>query len=478
MLFPKITSAVTILSLPILALGAGVDQWKSKSVYQVITDRFAVAAGQSIPGRCDGQSRQSYCGGTLNGIKDKLAYIKSMGFDAIWISPTVDNTADGYHGYWARDFYKTNPRFGTDADLKALIQAAHTQGMFVMADVVANHMGPVAGNNVASFPPPFNKPEYFHSSWKPINYNDPLSVENDNIEDLRLHMLLPDLNTENSGAITELNKWVKWLVSTYGFDGIRIDTVKHVRRDFWPGYVSSAGVFAIGEVFTSDADQLASYKDKVPSLLNFPFYNLCQAVFQQRQDMSKIEQYLNTMRQKFGQDKLSVLGNFVDNHDVPRFLNAQPDRTLLRNALALAMFSDGMPYIYYGTEQEYSGGADPDNREPLWYVPYNSTATSTARCIAAWNRVRKQAGSAFTNDIHHPVWTESNIHVFYRGPVIVATTNSGSSGGVITKTVPNLPFPSGTTFANAMDSNDRITVNNGQINISVGGGEPKVYLKV
>jgi alpha-amylase len=66
-----------------------------------------------------------------------------MGFDAIWISPIVTNTPNGYHGYWMQDLYGFNPKFGSKADLQALIQACHSRNMFVMLDVVGNHVGPV-----------------------------------------------------------------------------------------------------------------------------------------------------------------------------------------------------------------------------------------------------------------------------------------------------------------------------------------------
>lgn len=85
-------------------------------------------------------------------MQAQLDYIKGMGFDAIWISPIVDNTPGGYHGYWARDWTKTNSNFGSDQDLKNLVNAAHSKGIAVMVDVVANHVGPV-GSNFSSIVP-------------------------------------------------------------------------------------------------------------------------------------------------------------------------------------------------------------------------------------------------------------------------------------------------------------------------------------
>jgi hypothetical protein len=66
-----------------------------------------------------------------------------MGFDALWISPIVANTADGYHGYWMQQLHALNPNFGSESDLEALISACHSRGMFIMLDVVGNHVGPV-----------------------------------------------------------------------------------------------------------------------------------------------------------------------------------------------------------------------------------------------------------------------------------------------------------------------------------------------
>jgi alpha-amylase len=107
------------------------EQWRSQSIYQVVTDRFA---------RTDGSTTAScgidqYCGGTWQGIVDHLDYIQNMGFTAIWISPVVENIkasgSDGtsYHGYWAKNIYEVNTNFGSASDLVALSDALHARGM-------------------------------------------------------------------------------------------------------------------------------------------------------------------------------------------------------------------------------------------------------------------------------------------------------------------------------------------------------------
>lgn len=127
---------------------ATLDDWRTRVVYQVITDRFSRSDG-SNHGKCnvvDGR----YCGGSWRGISERLDYIEGMGFDAIWISPVVaqltasTGNGESYTGYWAQDLYALNPSFGTEADLKDLIQNVHDRGMYIMLDIVVNHMGMIA----------------------------------------------------------------------------------------------------------------------------------------------------------------------------------------------------------------------------------------------------------------------------------------------------------------------------------------------
>ena len=105
-------------------------EWKTRSIYQLLTDRFART---SDTGYCN---YSKYCGGNYKGIINKLDYIKGMGFDAIWISPIVENTPDSYHGYHLTNLYTLNTNYGSEADLKNLISSAHAKDIWVMVDVV------------------------------------------------------------------------------------------------------------------------------------------------------------------------------------------------------------------------------------------------------------------------------------------------------------------------------------------------------
>ena len=153
----KIIFQITFLCLIILTFidSRTKDEWKSRTIYQVLTDRFARTNGDQSD--CD---LHNYCGGTYTGLLNNLDYIAGMGFDALWISPIIENWDGGYHGYWMKNIFNLNPRFGTEEEYQALVEKCHEKGNWIMVDVVANHMGPVGTNYGQLYP--FNKAEHYH----------------------------------------------------------------------------------------------------------------------------------------------------------------------------------------------------------------------------------------------------------------------------------------------------------------------------
>lgn len=214
-----------------------------------------------------------------------LDYIQSMGFDALWISPVSANfegnssQGEAFHGcvrrssrltcwfmvrhirYWTKDFDTLNPHFGTADDLHALSDALHKRGMYLMFDVVVNHMAsPDRKVNFTNFSPPFSDASSFH----PLCFVDesPDTKNQTTVEQCWLGdatLPLPDLNTENSTVVGKLLDWIHKLVQDYGVDGLRIDTVKHIRKDFWPDFSKAADVFTLGEVFINDTEYASQY---------------------------------------------------------------------------------------------------------------------------------------------------------------------------------------------------------------------------
>ncbi|CAE7861083.1 ALP1 [Symbiodinium necroappetens] len=139
-----------------------------KSVYLVMTDRFSRFGGvsQNDSNPCAGNN---WCNGTLKGITSQLEYIRDMGFDCIWVTPVVLNfygpdgpSGWGYHGYWAQDYYRIDPNFGTKEDLKELVEQTHNMGMCFILDIVLNHCRPVHSERDLSEVNPFNVTSYVH----------------------------------------------------------------------------------------------------------------------------------------------------------------------------------------------------------------------------------------------------------------------------------------------------------------------------
>ena len=183
------------------------EEWKSRTIYQVLTDRFAREDGSTAP--C--QNLGNYCGGTYRGLINNLDYIQNMGFDAIWISPIVDNTDGGYHGYWARNWNKLNSNFGSDEDFFYFVSECHNRGIWVMVDIVMNHIGPVGTDYSSIYP--FNSPDHYHN-YCVIQDSDFNGGNQWNVEHCRLAGL-PDLNQENPFVREQLLQWVENIKNTY-----------------------------------------------------------------------------------------------------------------------------------------------------------------------------------------------------------------------------------------------------------------------
>ncbi|WP_426103356.1 alpha-amylase family glycosyl hydrolase [Massilia sp. TSP1-1-2] len=261
-------------STPAFAHGANQPfVWEGATVYFLLTDRFsnANAANDLAYGRKrDGAVLRSYMGGDLAGVTAKIkeGYFTTLGVDAIWISPPVEQnhastdegtgTSYGFHGYWAKDFTSVDANLGTEADVKELVDTAHAHGIRVLLDVVMNHTGPVTQADPA-----------WPKEWVRL---DPVCTHQDTATtvDCALVKNLPDIRTDNNKAVqlppTLVAKWkqegryerevkeldaffkrtgfprapryyvMKWhadWVRKYGFDGFRGDTVKHTEPGVW-----------------------------------------------------------------------------------------------------------------------------------------------------------------------------------------------------------------------------------------------------
>lgn len=437
-------------------------EWRSRTIYQVLTDRFWRDDDSTTA--CSNLG--NYCGGTYKGLIKHLDYITGMGFDAIWISPIIDNTPGGYHGYWGRKWYETNSNFGTTQDLQDFITACHSKGVWVMIDVVQNHVGPV-GTDYSSIDP-FNAGSDYHPYC--IISDQDFTNNQTAVEWCRLAGL-PDLYQENSATRSKLVDWTKWLMNTFKPDGIRIDTVPEVHPDYWSVFAQTVGVYTIGEIFSGNVGYIANYqspKGPLDATLNYPMFFMLKNVFQSGNSMYNIRNYYNSMGAFPDQ---SVLGNFVDNHDNPRFLYQNGNQPAFKAALAFSLTATGIPIVYYGDEQGYGGGPDPACREQLWtnlnpnfsIYQFIKAIIASRKQFQVWNQAQTER------------YVIDNLYAFTRGNLFIGLTNSYNTQSV---SITYHPYPNNQRLCNIFASTDCVTVANGAFPLVLSNGETKIFAPV
>ncbi|KAI5242421.1 alpha-amylase [Aureobasidium subglaciale] len=456
-------------------------QWRSQSIYQVLTDRFA-RTDTSTSASCD---VNKYCGGTWQGIIKKLDYIQQMGFTAIWVSPVVKNIrssgqdGDSYHGYWAQDIYQVNTNFGSAADLVSLSKALHDRGMYLMVDIVTNHMAYDGCGTCVDYSQynPFNQQSYYHPFCL-INYNDQNSVEKCWAGDNTVS--LPDLRTEDSNVRSIWNSWITQFVANYTIDGLRVDSAKSVEKSFYPPFEQAAGVYTVGEVFEGDPSKFCDYQNYLDGALNFPSYYWITQAFQSTSgSISNLYNGINTLKSSC--KDTTLLGSFMENHDVARFPSLTSDYALAKNAIAFTMLADGVPIIYQGQEQHFSGAGVPNNREALWQSGY-STSSQLYPFIATITKLRKQAIKQDTGYVTYkanPVYSDASTIVMRKGTtgsqVIGVFTNKGSSGSSsFTLSSSASGFTAGQSVTDVLSCTSYTADSSGNIAISINAGTPRV----
>ncbi|KAK0189869.1 glycoside hydrolase family 13 protein [Armillaria mellea] len=472
--------ALIAFSFISVCLSASADEWRSRSIYQLVTDRFAVSNDTGFGEYCD-TSWRSYCGGSWLGITQHLDYIQGMGFDAIWISPIVENIeyrtfyGDAYHGFWMKNISSLNPHFGTPDDLKDLASALHARGMYLMVDVVANHSDDFDFSGLW----PFSSSSYFHPMcwvhWlQDIEYVGQWEIEHCWLGDK--NVALVDLNTEDPEVVATLYDWISALVKDYGIDGIRIDTAKHIRKDFWPGFVEAAGVFSIGEVATRDVSYVTEYTHVVDSVIDYPAWFPLHYGFKSIQGNLSTLVDVATAAQKSYKQGLFMTGSFLENHDVPRLPSATDDLSLVKNAITWSFVTDGIPILYYGQEQGYQGYYDPANREALWLSGYQTSDKPLMDHVKILNSARKFAISSNSSFLTTPMTfipqDTDKLIAISKPPLLTLLTNVGRTGSATWK-VPGV-FNASLELIDVLTCTGYTVDQDASLTVSCNDGSPKV----
>lgn len=468
-------------------------------IYQIVTDRFYDGNTSNNPtGELYDSTKtnlKKYLGGDWQGIINKIndGYFTNMGVTALWISQPVENiysvlstSGTSYHGYWARDFKKTNPAFGSFTDFQNLIDTAHAKGIKIIIDFAPNHTSP-AGELEPNYAE--NGKLYNNGTLLGGYTNDTKSLFHHNggtdfstIEDGIYRNLydLADLNHQNDTVDSYLKDAIKlWLDK--GIDGIRVDAVKHMsfgwQKSFMDTIYSHKPVFTFGEWFLGvgelDSNNTDFANNYGMSLLDFRFG---QTVRQVLRDGTGTMYTLDSMFKSTASDYESVNDQvtFIDNHDMERFSTGNNERAV-DQALVLTLTSRGVPAIYYGTEQYMTGGNDPDNRAMM--TSFN-TNTNAYQIIKSLSSLRK-TNSAISYGTTAEKWINNDVYIYERkfeNNVVVVAINKGSSATNISGLNTSLPSGSYSDVLSKRLSGNDVSVTNGSVTtFSLAGKSAAVW---
>ena len=420
------------------ATPTGLDDWRDAVMYFVFVDRFhdgnPANNGSATPSV---QKPADYQGGDYAGVVQKIesGYFNGLGVNLLWLTVPMDNTEESgkavdpndshlysaYHGYWPKNFDKTEERFGTMMELKGLVDAAHGKKIKVILDYAMNH--------VHSSSPVYQQHQNDGWFWPNQNPNDGskncvcgqgCSWDPPEGERCWFTSYLPDFNFQNAAARDfSVNNAIWWLQQT-GADGLRLDAVKHIDMSWLQQMrakatseiesVTQQHVYMVGETYTGDRGLIKKYVG--PSLLDgqfdFPLRDkIIRSVLIKSATMEDLDKFMTTgyqAGQKFEPPNdtyygaSAIMSTFIGNHDGPRVVNFATDTPWndpwyngannawsnqpglpsgnsaferLAVAFAVIMTNPGIPLIYYGDEVALPGGGDPDNRRPMQWTGYS-----------------------------------------------------------------------------------------------------------
>ncbi len=358
----------------------------SDAIYLLMPDRFSNGdpANDNVEGmleKADRTNPNGRHGGDFTGISNHLDYIKDLGITTIWLNPVLENNQDiySYHGYSTTNYYKVDPRFGTNTDYVALCRDIHTKGMKVIMDMVFNHCG--SGHWwMKDLPMPdwLNQfPEFTQTSNRASTVSDPHVSGYDADKYVRGWFVksMPDLNQHNPFMARYLIQNSIWWIEYVGLDGIRQDTYPYPFKDFMATWVAEVmreypnfnivgecmmGVPALVAYWQKDSRNRDGYNSNLPSLVDFPLADALKVAFMEKDGWGTgIVKLYDIVAQDFLYSNPMNLMVIADNHDINRFLDFMGDDVRkLKMAMAFILTTRGIPQIYYGTEILMTTGID------------------------------------------------------------------------------------------------------------------------
>ena len=374
----------------------------SDVLYMLMPDRFAQGQGHQPqvkgmrPYKEDRSQPSLRHGGDLNGIREHLDYFNELGVTALWLTPVLENDSPDsdngystYHGYATTDYYRVDPRFGTNDDYRRLCDEAHQKGLKVVMDMIFNHSGfehpwthDMPSKDWLNLPQWLVESKgtsdargtsFLQTSYKLTPVKDPYASQVDLKETTEGWFVptMPDLNQRNPHLMRYLIQNSIWWIETIGIDGIRMDTYPYAFAEGMAQWMKELdeeypNFNTVGETWVTEPaytaawqkdSRLSEHNSYLKTVMDFSFFDkLAQA---KNEETDAWWKGLNRLYNSFVYDYLyedpTHVMAFIDNHDTDRFLGNGHDSLALKQALALLLTVRHIPQIYYGTEIMMNG---------------------------------------------------------------------------------------------------------------------------
>jgi glycosidase len=370
-----------------------VPDWAKDAVfYQIFPERFANGDKRNDPPKVQAwggtPENGNYFGGDLQGVMDKLPYLKDLGVNTLYFNPIF--AASSNHKYNTRDYRTIDPQFGDNALFKRLVTAAHAQGMKVVLDGVFNHTG---DDHYMFQDAEKNGPKSKFWNFYTINGFPIVRDPKPNYNAWWGFSTLPQLKAKDNPEVQSflLDTVAEWTKT--GIDGWRLDVPNEIDSDhFWQRFRSTVkginpNAYIVGEIWTDGRRWLQG--DQFDAVTNYLFREQMINYFAKGNiNTDQVDANLAGIRNLYNPETNNVMFNMLSSHDVPRFLSeAGGDESAMRLATTFQMTYLGAPVVYYGDEVGMSGAKDPDNRRCFpWDGRQNRQQLDLTKKLIAWRK--------------------------------------------------------------------------------------------
>ena len=394
-----------------------IPDWAQNIVmYHIFPDSFA-SSFQGISGIAQkiglsaGRISETHLGGTLTGVMDNLDYLKNLGINCIYLNPIF--TANSYHKYDTIDYFDIDPCFGNKEIFRKFVKQCHENGIRVILDGVFNHCGPdfFAFLDVRKKGKRSRYYDWFYYMPEPVEYTDPPSYEA-----FAYVKEMPKLNTGNPEVAEYLCMVGTYWIKEADIDGWRLDVANEINHDFWRRFRDAVrsekeDIFLIGEIWEDAGCWLMG--DQFDSTMNYTFSYLSRDFFAERSmGVREFDEQIQRMIMRYPRKVSLAQMNFLDSHDVPRFLSyCAGDRRRMELAFFYLILGPGIPSIFYGDECYMEGTTEPEYRAAM---PWSTSDTCYEK-IKTWIDIRRKY-AAIRNGSYRTVYTDcvQNCYAFLR----------------------------------------------------------------